>query len=152
MNRYDSITSLIWFLVGLGIIFWSSITLKIGTLRQPGGGVLPLFCGIVISILSIIVFFQSKVKTKEVSGESFFIIKSLIKILYTIGILIVYALVLERLGFIITTFIVMLFIFKQIARASYFIGILESLITTGICYYIFSILLKISLPRGWLGI
>jgi len=152
MNRYDPISSLIWFLVGLGIVLWSTLTMPIGTLTEPGPGFLPLFCGTVISILAIIVFFQAKRNTKEVTGESFYIEGSLIKIFSTIGILMVYALILERLGFNVTTFVVMLYIFKQIAGASWLTGILESSIVTGACYFIFGYLLKIPLPRGWLGI
>jgi hypothetical protein len=64
----------------------------------------------------------------------------------------VYALILERLGFNVTTFVVMLYIFKQIAGASWLTGILESSIVTGACYFIFGYLLKIPLPRGWVGI
>jgi hypothetical protein len=47
--------------------------MPIGTLTEPGPGFLPLFCGTVISILAIIVFFQAKRNTKEVTGESFYI-------------------------------------------------------------------------------
>jgi glucan phosphoethanolaminetransferase (alkaline phosphatase superfamily) len=58
---------------------------------------------------------------------------------------------LERLGFIVTTFLVFLFIFKKVSGTSWFIGILESLIVTGSSYFIFGYLLKTPMPRGWLG-
>lgn len=152
MNRYDSITSLIWLLMSLVIVFWSLLTLKAGTFRHPEGGFLPLFCGLVILFLSIIVFFQAKGKTKKAEEESFWIKGSLINIFGVIVILVVYALFLERLGFIITTFGTMLFIFKQTIGTSWFIGILQSSIVTGACYFLFGFLLKIPFPRGWLGI
>ena len=152
MNRYDPISSLIWFLVGLGIVLWSTLTLPIGTLTKPGPSFLPVFCGTVISILAIIVFFQSKRERKEVSGESFYAEGSLMNLFSTIGILIVYAFILERLGFIVTTFVVFLFIFKKVSRTSWFIGMVESLMVTGASYFIFGYLLKTPMPRGWLGI
>jgi putative tricarboxylic transport membrane protein len=152
MNRYDSITSLLWLFVGLGIILWSLMTLKIGTFRHPEGGFLPLFCGIVIFILAIIILFEAKGKKKEVGGESFLIKGSLINLLSVILILVVYAFLLDHLGFILTTFVVMLFIFKQITRTSWFTGILQSSIVTGACYFLFGFLLKIPFPKGWLGI
>jgi len=151
MNRYDSVSSLIWFLVALGIILWSSLTLKLGTLKHPGPGFLPLLCGITTAVLAVIVFFQAKRKEKGVEGESFWKIRSLIPIFLTIGILLIYAIFLEYLGFNLTTFIVMLLIFTQVAGISWFIGIVESLIATGACYLIFGYLMKIQLPKGWLG-
>jgi putative tricarboxylic transport membrane protein len=152
MNRYDSITSLIWFLAGLVIVIWSTLTLPIGTLTQPGPCFLPLLCGILICGLASMVFFQAKRKTEETAGESFYARGSLINIFSTIGILIVYALILERAGFIITTFVVMFFIFKKLAGASWLIGIVESLVVTGACYLLFGYFLKLVLPRGFLGI
>lgn len=152
MNRYDSKSSFIWFVVGLGIIVWSSITLKFGTLRHPGPAFLPTFCGTIISGLAAIVFFQAQRKTEVITGENLYTKGSLFNILGTIGILIVYAFILERFGFIGTTFVVMLFIFKQVASESWFASIVESSIVTGACYFIFGYLLKIPLPRGWLGI
>ena len=151
MNRYDPTSSFIWLLVGLGIILWSLMTLKVGTFRHPGPAFVPLFCGIVISILAAIVFFQAKRNTQKITGESIYSEGSLVKTLSTIGILIVYGLMLERLGFIVTTFLVFLFIFKKVAGTSWFIGILESLIVTGSSYFIFGYLLKTPMPRGWLG-
>ena len=151
MNRYDPKSSLIWLLVGLGIILWSMITLEVGTLRQPGPAFVPLLSGIVISILAAIVFSQTRRKTKNITGESIYSEESLIKTLGTIGILIVYGLFLERLGFAVTTFLVFLFIFKKISGASWFIGILQSLIVTGSSYFLFGYLLKTQLPKSFLG-
>ncbi len=152
MNRYDSKSSVIWFLVASAIIVWSSTTLKFGTFRHPGPAFLPTLCGVIILGLATIVFFQSKRKKKEISGERLLEKRSLFNILPTIGILIIYAFILERFGFILTTLVVMFFIFKQIARGTWFGSILESSIVTGACYLIFGYMLKISLPKGWLGI
>jgi putative tricarboxylic transport membrane protein len=104
-----------------------------------------------MSILAAIVFFQAKRNTQKITGESIYSEGSLVKTLSTIGILIVYGLMLERLGFIVTTFLVFLFIFKKVSGTSWFIGILESLIVTGYSYFIFGYLLKTTMPRGWLG-
>lgn len=152
MNRYDFITSLIWLFIGFSIILWSLLTLKVGTFRHPQGGFLPLFCGIVISLLATIVFIQTKGKAREASTESFLIKGSFSKTFSLIVILFVYAILLERLGFILTTFIVMLFIFKKVIGTSWFVGILQSSIVTLACYFLFGFLLKIPFPRGWLGI
>lgn len=150
MNRYDSVSSVVWFVVGLGIISWSLLTLEVGTLRSPKGGWFPLVSGAMICILSMIVFIQAQRKKQEATGERLYEEGSGGAIFGTIGILIVYALALERLGFVVTTFLVMAFIFIRIARASWLAGVIESTITTGICYYVFHFLLRIPLPKGLL--
>lgn len=150
MNRYDSVTSLIWFLVGMGIVLWSSVTLRIGTLTQPGPGFLPVLCGVCIAGLAPIIFFQAKGKKKE-GGEPLWTRGSLIHILVTIGMLLIYAFILEHLGFVVTTFILTLLILTQVAETSWVIGIVVSLIATGSCYFSFGYLMKVQLPKGWLG-
>jgi putative tricarboxylic transport membrane protein len=151
MNRYDSTSSLIWLLAALGITLWSSVTLRIGTLSHPGPGFLPLLCGITMVVLAIVVFYQAKTKEKGIEGESFWTRESLIRISLTVVTLLIYGICLEYLGFNLTTFIVMLLIFTEVAGTPWFIGIVESLIATGACYLIFGYFMKIQLPKGWLG-
>lgn len=151
MNRYDSITGLVGFAVGLGIILWSSITLKIGTVKHPGPAFLPLLCGSVTSFLGILVFLQAKRERGEVVEKRLWIRQSLYPIVATLGILVFYAIILEHLGFIVTTLILLLFVLICVARLSWFAGIIVSLISTGACYFIFDYLLKVRLPKGWLG-
>jgi len=150
MNRYDSLTSVIWFLAGVGIALWSSMTLRVGTLKHPGSGFLPLLCGIFMACMAVIVFFQSPKKEKEVVKRSFFVDRSLINISILVIILLAYAFLLEHLGFNLTTFIVLFFIFTVVARTRWFIGMVESLIATAACYWLFGYLMKIQLPKGWL--
>jgi K+-sensing histidine kinase KdpD len=101
--------------------------------------------------MAVIVFYQAKRKEREIEGERFWTKGSLIPIFSTVGILLIYAFFLEYLGFNLTTFIVMLLIFTQVAGISWFTGIVESFIVTGVCYLIFGYLMKIQLPKGWLG-
>jgi len=151
MNRFDSVTAVVWFLVGLGIILWSSLTLELGTLKHPGSGFLPLLCGATMAFLAIIVFFQAKRMDKEVKRENFWTRGSLIPIFSIISLLLIYAFFLDYLGFKLTTFIVMLLILTQVAGIPWFMGIVESLIITGACYLTFDYLMRIQLPKGWLG-
>jgi len=138
--------------MGLIIVVWSTLTLGFGTIKNPGPAFLPTFCGSVICILSIIVFIQARRKTNLMRGASIFTKDSISIILSAIGILILYAFMLERMGFMGTTFLAMLLIFKRLARESWLVSILESSVVTGTCYLIFGYLLKIPLARGWLGI
>ena len=61
-------------------------------------------------------------------------------------------LILERLGFILSTTLFVGFLFKCIEKKGWFITILASLILTLTSYYIFKVLLQAELPKGILGL
>ncbi|MBI4588203.1 MAG: tripartite tricarboxylate transporter TctB family protein [Candidatus Rokubacteria bacterium] len=152
MKCHDFTTSLIWLLIGAGISAWSVAALDIGTLQHPGPGFLPTLCGVLIGGLALVVFAQARRRETGEAGGVFWSERSLPRVVATVLALVAYAFLLERAGFVLTTFLVMLVIFTHVARASWLAGILESSIVTGAFYWVFGHLLKIPLPRGWLGI
>lgn len=151
MNRYDSITGKAWLLVAIGIVVWSTTTLEMGTLRHPGPAFLPTLSGVFIASLAIVVLVQAKRNKGQKTGDPFWIKGSIFRIIVMIGILLSYAFVLEHLGFVASTFLLMLLIVTQVARASLLAGIIESSIATGGAYLLFGYLLSIPLPKGVLG-
>ncbi len=151
MNRYDSLTSVLWFLVGVGIALGSSMTLRVGSLVNPGSGFLPLLCGIFMACMAVIVFFQAPKNKREKEIEKRPLVdRSLINISILVITLLAFTFFLERLGFNITAFIVLFIIFTVVARTHWFIGLTESLIAIAACHLLFVYLLKIQLPKGWL--
>ena len=55
MYKYDRISSLIW--VGIAVVIcMESIRLDPGSLSQPGPGLVPLGCGLIIGIFGFIIF------------------------------------------------------------------------------------------------
>jgi putative tricarboxylic transport membrane protein len=66
--------------------------------------------------------------------------------------LLIYALILERLGFLITTYLFLFFLFKLTAPKKWLSPLLTALLISVSCYFIFSVWLKVSLPNGFLKI
>lgn len=68
--------------------------------------------------------------------------------LYSLLLLMMYPLLLEPLGFIIATLLLLFFLFKILEPRKWFIPILISFITVILSYFIFYVWLRINFPKG----
>lgn len=144
--------SLFWLAVGL-ISIYGSVQLGLGTLRQPGSGFFSFLAGCFISLMAMVVFFQSFLRGQGVQVKLSGLWEGLrwrrpIEIgLLTLG----YILALERLGFLLTGFLLLFVILKGVERVSWGKAILIPVSTLGVSYLLFNIFLKASLPKGVFG-
>ena len=77
---------------------------------------------------------------------------SLKKLLLALVALFTYVLVLKYLGFVLTTFLFMVFLLRFIEPQRWIVVFTAAILTSGIAYLIFNLWLKVQLPRGILGI
>ena len=145
-------SSLFWLAVGL-ISLYGSFRLGLGTLHEPGSGFLPFLAGCFICGMAIIVFLQSFIRGKGVQGKISAVWsgvnwhRSLIIVLAILG----FILVLEKLGFFLTGFLLMFLLFKGVERLSWAKAIFIPGLVLGLTYLVFDVFLKATLPRGFLG-
>jgi len=66
----------------------------------------------------------------------------------TIIALLAYAVGMEYLGFLISTFLFIAFLLKFIEPQRWSVVLLGSILTSGISYGVFELILKVQLPRG----
>ena len=69
----------------------------------------------------------------------------------TLASLLVYALVLELLGFLLATFALLVFFFRALQRQSWLVVVMGSLVTSLLSYLVFKTWLGINLPGGLVG-
>jgi hypothetical protein len=62
-----------------------------------------------------------------------------------------YFLLLEYLGFVVVSFLLMLFLFLWVGRQRWFVAFLSAAACIGLAYLLFDVLLKSNLPRGVFG-
>jgi putative tricarboxylic transport membrane protein len=153
LKRYDQIGTLFWFIFAL-VICIESIKLPLGSLYDPGPGFFPLGSGIILGLLSGIAYLQSFLrKSQEV--RNFFHSKGKWKNLILVLVaLFGYAISLEILGFLISTFILLIFLFRGMRgaeRQRWILTISGSALASLISYAIFELWLKARLPHGILG-
>ncbi len=147
-TRYDQVGGFIWIVLGCAICI-SSIKLGVGTLKSPGAGLPPFVSGSLLGLLGLMLTYQT-IKNPEKKGidEGISIKKLGGKKLYSMIVLIAYALFLESLGFIVTTFLLLFFLFKILEPRKWFTPIFISLIAVILSYLVFYVWLKINFPKG----
>jgi putative tricarboxylic transport membrane protein len=140
----------------MGIIFSiGAVEYGIGNLGHPGPGFLPLLAGGLLIVLSSLHLFFSLVKKGKVEIEQieqFFPEKDSLKkkSLALFG-LFAYGILLEPLGYGITTFLFMIFILKFVGSQRWITAFLGAFLVCISSYILFVYLLKAQMPTGILA-
>jgi putative tricarboxylic transport membrane protein len=151
MKSKEFIGGAFWFFVAL-VIIWQALDLNLGNYRTPGPGFIPLGVGLGMTVLSLVImgratlFASGPRLTLKVSRNAF---KKLGPVM---GALLLYALFFRYLGFPLTTFLLLLLLFKVTDPQRWLKPILFAGGATIFAYFLFSVLLSCELPRGILGI
>ena len=145
-NRGDVVGSLFLFLLGTGAII-GAIQLRVGTPTEPQPGFFPFLAGISLVVLSIIIFLKGWFGQRQ-ENVAFGEIK---RPAYLLGVMIVLVAVLDRLGYVIGTFIASGLILRILNVKSWKVLLLTSLCLSIGTYILFDRLLGIELPVGILA-
>jgi len=150
MDKTDRASGLFWLIFSV-FVSYQSYTLGLGTLHQPGPGFLFFWTGIVTAILSLIVVLMSlKKPSPEGAQELLFGKGRVAKIVLVLLSLFLYALLMERLGFLTVTLLFFIFLLGVIERKRWSFAVLVSFIVTAVSYLFFEKALQSQLPRGLL--
>ena len=148
--RRDEGSSLLWLGVAV-LICIGSLQLSLGSVNNPGPGFFPFGAGLILGILSAVVFIQTRRAASPVKeGQSSVSTSpaSARKIFLATVALLAYAVGMEYLGFLISTFVFLAFLLRMIEPQRWSVVLLESFLASGICYFIFQVWLRVELPRG----
>jgi len=125
----------------------------IGSFHDPSAGFFPFLMGLVVCSLSLALLFSaifSKDKAKE-PCESFWIVLTRKKVWCIVLALVAYGLLLERLGFILTAFLIFTFILHVTEPQKWWVSLVSGLTASLACYALFCLALGVPLPQGILG-
>jgi len=150
MKKNDRYTSLIWAAFGLYIAF-EGYRLEIGTLRAPQAGFLVFWSGIVLSGLSMGLFFQASLSKEEKEKEMLWRGRQWLKGVKLILGLLVYVLVLNWMGFLLSTFLLLLFLLKGLEPQRWRVALPLSILVTALCQIVFGLIFEFRFPEGFLG-
>jgi len=130
-----------------------AIQLGIGSLNHPGVGFIFIWLAVILAGLAMI----DLVTTILENNRRSIIRKPLWKgyrwgkvilVLAAVG---VYAIVLDILGFILSAFLLLFFLFKVVEPLKWRDAIIGSLLTIAVVYAVFGMWLKVPFPTGILG-
>jgi hypothetical protein len=143
-------SSLFWLFVAV-VVSVASFRLELGTLRTPGMGFVPFGAAVLLGLLSVVSFFQPAVKEKAAEKQPLFRGTHWSKAVFAFAALLVYAQVIPWVGYNISTFVLMTFLFWIVEHRNIWKVIIFALLTTIITYYVFSKWLNCQFPVGPLG-
>jgi len=126
--------------------------LTVGELGRPGPGFLPFFLAVALSIVSLALLSQSlrNKSAKETTHRSEPWGSG--KVAWTLFGLFVYAFALEPLGFLLSTFFLMLFLFKAVDPLRWASAIGGAIATSLLTYTLFKLWLHVPLPTSPWGL
>lgn len=148
MGRFDKITSPFWFCLGLFITL-EATRIGLGSVSDPGPGFIFFFGGILLSLLSVIVFVAAHRRNAK-DEENSISWKGIRwgKLTVFIIALLIYTYFYEKIGFIVSSLVLMLYLFKGIEPQKWSTAIISAILTSIVTYAIFVLWLKCQLPRG----
>lgn len=151
MNKNERYPSIVWTAAGLYFAF-EGYQLGMGTFKNPGCGFLIFWAGIILAGLSLLLLIQTffsvdPKKEKQEIWEGLQWHKGI----YMMVSLVIYALVIKWLGFILSSFGLILFLSKSTKSQKWAVALSFSAITIAVCYIVFVVLLEVQLPQGILN-
>ena len=146
MKKTFFFANLCWLALA-GLAALGSWRLEVGSLHSPGAGFLPFYAAILFGALAFVSLLQD---LKDMAGPASEIWGGVRwgRWLAMVASLFIYVAILDWLGFMLATFLLMLVLFRLLEPYRWTTVILFSLLTMGSAYLFFVVLLDSRLPRG----
>jgi hypothetical protein len=124
--------------------------LRFGSIARPGPGFFPVILAAAFALVCLALLVHA-IRSRDGDGAAGPRL-AWPKIVAALAALLVYALGLERLGFVVATFALLLFFFKVLERQRWGSALAGSLVTALLTYLVFKVWLTVQLPAGpWSG-
>ncbi len=148
MKRYVRFLGIILIILGAAITYYSCVTLELGTIVQPGSGFFPFWCGVFLVIFNtILVIYNIK---KDEQPRNFWEKGQWIKPTSALFVVIIYASVMEWLGYVLSTMFFLLVWQLLVEREKWIKTTIITVSGTCVMYLLFVQLLKVPVPKGFL--
>ena len=148
----DQIFNTFWILFGIGICI-QSIRHQLWSPAGPGSGFIPFLTGLLIGGMGLLLFLSERSKDpKKEETEKFW--KNPIavrKVFYLVGSLCIMALIMLKLGFLLTSILVTILMIRVIEPKKWMMVTFTSIGSCVLIYSLFQFLMQIKLPKGFLG-
>src|SRR4030042_2921972 len=142
MHRW--IGSIFWFIIAVYTAI-QAYRLGLGSLRHPGPGFIFFLAALFLIILNAVDLAGASIKKSKIEKREppMWIGLRWQKILLVLGSLSAYAFSLNLAGFLLPTFLLMVFLYKGVEPTKWWLAIVSSLITVLLSYVIFKVLLDV---------
>lgn len=152
MKKQNRIGGFIWLLLG-ALLCIGSVKLNLGNFHKPGPGFIPFLAGAALALLGFILMFMGPngAKAEEGSpGKKNWREYEWKNVLFPWLFLFGYLLLLQPLGFLLTSFLFLFGLFKLTKPKSWLEPVIFSGATVVLSYFVFSVWLRCQFPKGML--
>lgn len=151
MKKTDQIAATVLLLVAAFVIYQSSqMTYQVEF--APGYGFFPLWLGILLAILSILLFVTARVRPGDQDENVEFPKREiLINVVLILGGLALYAFLMEITGYVLDTLILVALLLGVVEREKWYKTLIAAVLMTAALYTIFEVILRVPLPKGIFG-
>jgi len=146
----DQLSSLFWLAISIFVCV-ESMRAHVGSFTSPGPGFLPFWSGVALGGLALVLAVKSFLKKEEEKVTEQWIGVKSGKVIFVVASLLIYSTLVTTLGYIITTFGLMLLLFSLLGRPRMWSWLGSAFLSALLTYLIFCFWLNVQLPRGKLG-
>jgi hypothetical protein len=145
-----------WVIIAAAICLYA-YKMGLGSFCEPGVGFVAFLVGVFLMSVGTLILIggkrtvqdSPKDKKREIRYSGASLLGSpVFKLAYAVALLLVYALLLDDLGYVLTTFLVMFGLFYDPGRRRPGLAFTVSLLSVGMTYVVFEMWLHTQLPRG----
>jgi len=150
MDRRDVTGCVVWLSISISVLI-ASLRLGIGPFNNPGPGFIPFWAALFLASFTCVLLVISLFRKREpIPPEEMWRDRHWGNPLLAVSVLILYCMVLPKLGYLPATFGLMVVLFG-LGRTKPWLVVPGSLVVVLLTYVLFDYLLKMPLPRGILG-
>jgi putative tricarboxylic transport membrane protein len=148
MDRKEALTGLTAAVIGL-VVAIASWTHNVGTLARPGPFLLPLLTGLCLAITGLYSLFKAlSAKRPDETKPAKLFDQSVRKVIMVIMAMAAYSVVVSWIGYSISTFLLLIFLFKTAGFHRWINVVLTAFVVTISTYLLFGYVLKLRFPAG----
>jgi hypothetical protein len=152
-----------WIIIGIAICLYA-YKMGLGSFREPGAGFVAFVTGLFLMLMGALIVMGRKRGLQRIpkdekrevpayrqagnDSEGSFLGSPAFKLAYAVALLLVYALFLDHLGYVLTTFLVMFGLFYDPGRHRFGLALTAAFLSAGMTYVVFEMWLHSQLPRG----
>jgi len=147
LRRDGNLWTSLFLMVFSGALISGAFDLEIGTPHNPGSGFMIFGTAGVLGILALHLFVKSLLsRERKAEKDPEPIHRG--RIVSVIAANIIYILILQPLGYLLSTFLLMGFLFQVHGKGRWLSSVWGSALTSVVSYLVFSKMLQLNLPRG----
>ena len=151
MQKADLGSASVLLLLGASVCY-KSLSLGLGPLGTPGPGFLPFLAGLCLASLSLVILLLAVVRRTPASAAKFWPDPKKLKVVFLVLLSLgAYNLLWTRLGFTLTTFLLLGFLFRIVGARGWGATILGAAVSSSLAYLLFQTFLQSQLPTGFIG-